>query len=280
MPRTIEYHRPASLDAALMLLQQPGVRTVPLAGGSWLAPHLQPGVPGSIDDSVDAVVDLAGLGLRYVERRSAADGDLLCLGAMATLAELAEHADCRQLAGGLLAEAVRREAPLNLRNAATIGGCIGRADPESEVLLALLALAAYVQIESDETRLLPLLDVLVDPAAAIGQGLISEVRLPWPAASVGGGLARVARTPADAAIVAAAAVSDGRDARLAIGGVTRRPLLLRLGSAAQVQQALAAALVGAELLADFRGSAEYRQAMAPVVARRALAQAAAQLAGM
>jgi CO/xanthine dehydrogenase FAD-binding subunit len=91
---------------------------------------------------------------------------------------------------------------------------------------------------------------------------------------VRGGLARVARTPTDQPIVAAAAVVDGDQRRLVVGGVAERPVLLRLAAADELAPALEAALADALLLSDWLGSAEYRREMALVLGRRALAAAA------
>lgn len=269
MPMSKDYHRPESLEEALRLLQRQNVATVPLAGGSSLVPQLRRDLPGNKAGAVDAVVDLAGLGLSFIERT----GDALRIGATTTLAALAASAECRSLAGGLLARAARREGPVNLRNTATLGGTLMQANAESELLLALVALAAHAVVNDGQERLLPVPDLLADPQAAVGRGLVSEVRIPWPAGKAKGGLARVARTPADHPIVAAAALWDGKSARVAIGGVAAQPLLLRLSGPDELEQAMAAVLDGIEPLADFRGSAEYRQAMAPVIARRALAEA-------
>lgn len=270
MSAEIQVAKPEVLSEALELLRQPGGRAVPMAGGTWLVPRLQRGAPGSLAGTIDTVVDLSALGLNTIQL-DLEEG--LELGATATLAAIAAHGGCRHLAGGILAEAAHRAAPTNVRNAATVGGTIVRAEPESELLLALLTLAALVVIDDGQPRPLPLSDLLPDPRAAIGRGLIVKVHVPPLAPSVRGGLARVGRTPADYPIMAAAAVIDGLNARVALGGVALSPLLLSLDSPAELDQSLAAALAEVDILADFRGSADYRRAMAPVLARRALARA-------
>jgi carbon-monoxide dehydrogenase medium subunit len=270
MSAEIQFTKPQVLSEALELLRQPGGRAVPMAGGTWLVPRLQRGVPGSLAGTVDTVVDLSALGLNTVQLDQE---EGLELGATATLAAVATHDGCRRLAGGILAEAARRAAPANIRNAATVGGTIVCAEPESELLLALLALAAQAVIDDGQPRPLPLSDLLPDPHATIGRGLIVKVHVPPLDPSVSGSLARVARTPADYPIVAAAAVTDGTTARIALGGVAPSPLLLRLGSPAELDAALATVLADVDIPADFRGSADYRRAMAPILAHRALAQA-------
>ena len=271
------YFRPDNLKTALALLQRPDMHAVPLAGGSWLVPHLRTDVDlsGSLAAEVDAVVDLADLGLNAVQLEGSPGSGWLHLGATTLLADLVDGEACQAIAGSLLAEAARREGPVNLRNTATVAGTVLAGESASELLLALLAVGAdaiVVSGDGDE-RAAPLADLLADRPALLGRGLITELRLPWPNAGVRGGLARVARTPADHPIVAAAAVVDGSRLCVALGGVTPLPIVVKLDTGDDLAQTIASAMSGLDLVSDFRGSAEYRQAMAPILARRAVEQA-------
>jgi CO/xanthine dehydrogenase FAD-binding subunit len=276
MPATLEYLRPKTLDEALALLRRPGLHTVPLAGGAWLVPRLRRDVdvPDPLAKPVDAVVDLAGLELSFVDLIGQPGDGWLRLGATTPLEQIAHSPACRQLAGGILAEAAQREAPVNQRNQATLAGTVLGAPSQSELLLALLALAAHAVVTTDQPRAVPLDELLADLPGQLGSGLVTEIKLPWPAETARGSLARVARTPADQPIVAAAALADRDSRRLALGGVTANALLLRLGTESELEPALAAALEDVPLLSDWQGSDEYRRAMALVLGRRALEQAA------
>ena len=240
-------------------------------------PHLRTDVdlPGSLADEVDAVVDLADLGLNTVRLEGSPGNGWLHLGATTLLADLVDGEACQAIAGGLLAEAARREGPVNLRNTATVAGSVLAGKSASELLLALLALDAQAIVidGGGSERTVPLAESSADPPAMLGRGLITELRLPWPNDSVRGGLSRVARTPADHPIVAAAAVVDGNSTRVAIGGVTPLPVLVHFNAGDDLAQTVASALSGLDLVSDFRGSAEYRQAMAPILAHRAVEQA-------
>jgi CO/xanthine dehydrogenase FAD-binding subunit len=101
-------------------------------------------------------------------------------------------------------------------------------------------------------------------------------------------LQRIARTPLDESIVSATAafhLHDGlcQKVRIAVSGVSTTPQRLPTveqaveGKAlsAEVIQSAAAAVAAAigDPPADYRGSAEYRRAMAGVMVRRALAEA-------
>lgn len=243
-----EYHRPASLDEALSLLSEPAVERVVLAGGTTLVGQLE-----TRARRVDGVVDLADLDLHYL----IPDQQQIRIGALVTLTDLSAHAETRELANGILVRAARGEGPVNLRNAATIGGIVASGAVDSELFAALLALQAVVEMAHPGGKHMVPLEELESI-----QGIISEVRIPRH--QVGAGLARVARTAADRPIVAAVAVVAGQTERVALCGVAPRPVL-----------------AGSPLdpAGDAKGSRRYRLAMAQVLTPRALTEARGAAAG-
>ncbi len=265
-----EYHRPKTLAGALDLLADRTARRLPLAGGTYLVGALET----RQRRDVDGVVDLAALNLSYLQQAGAS----LRVGAMTTLTDLVEYPLSAKLAGGILPRTARFEGPHNLRNAATVGGLIALAEPDSELFAALLALnAAVVAIDRDGVESCRQLDDFAHPTSgpAGRPALISEIRLPLDPAA--GGHARIARTPMDRCIVAAVVVSPvngrspqngpaapkGEDAtRTALCGVGPRP---RLAGGPLAPQG------------DYKGSAAYRSTMAEVVVRRAQTDAATVL---
>jgi carbon-monoxide dehydrogenase medium subunit len=114
--------------------------------------------------------------------------------------------------------------------------------------------------------------------------LITELVIPRWGDSTGAALEIVSRTPADAPIVAVAAMlafagDRVAHARLALAGVAGTVVRLPEIEAMLADQALTPDLIASaaarvpELLhpaGDFRGSAEYRRAMAGVLTQRAL----------
>ncbi len=188
---------------------------------------------------MSVVIDLGRLGLAGFH----ATGTHLVIGATTSLTDVIENEVVGELADGLLALAARNEGPVNYRNAATVGGIVAGAATDSEFYAALLALGATVSTTAAEHP---------QPLAAIGavRGIITAVHVPLDVAR--GGLARVARTPADRPIVAAVAVVGADATRVAYCGISERPIL-----------------EGTDALpfSDFRGSAEYRAALAPISAR-------------
>ncbi len=282
-----EYHRPAAegdgreLERALALLARPDIRTVPLAGGDTLL--------GSADSAVEAVVDLQGLGLDLITEEPGGRWRIGAMVTRATLGERATHFASASHVGQIIAEGARRWGGSVQRNRATVGGALAAAAADDPLVVALLACDAHVTLYGlAGSRLVPIADFLphrADPLAA--PALITEVILPRAEHPTGASLATVARTPADAPIVAAAAVLafDGDrcvHARLAFGGVAETPIRLPEVEALLTGHALTSDLLSqavaraAELIhpaGDFRGSAEYRKAMAGVLAERALRQA-------
>ncbi len=162
---------------------------------------------------------------------------------------------------------------------------------------ALLAMGATVTVEGGEEPAEVALETLLQRKTK-GKVSALHVRTGLPSASGGpGGVrwgeARVARTPADEPIVAAVAVVevDGdtvRQARVALTGVWPEPVRLAqapsqlIGSPLDEERIRAVAEAVEEEAAptgDFRGSEEYRQAMAGVLTRRALEQCLRQMGG-
>src|SRR4030042_1025402 len=124
------YHRPQNLDEAPKLISRSSPETVPLGGGTILSQHR--------GDSIE-VVDLQALGLNRIAKR----GKDLDVGAAVTLQALVESPECPED----MALALKLEAPLNLRNPATVAGtlvvCAGRSSLMTAVRLPLARSIAF-----------------------------------------------------------------------------------------------------------------------------------------
>jgi probable selenate reductase FAD-binding subunit len=229
------YWRPSTITQTFELLARP--RAVVLAGGTRLN-------DGSTAEQVE-VVDLQALHLDGIEPEP---GDRLRIGAMVRLQELVDS----DQVPAVVREAARREAPSTLRAQGTIGGCVASGQADSELLAALLVHEAAVQVElSIGSEAIPLETVLAE--LPLGAGLVVTavtIRTDGAAAT-----AHTARTPADRAIVAAFARATDGGQRIALTGVAPTPVLVQPGDEL-------------DPVGDFRGSSDYRRALADVLMAR------------
>lgn len=226
MPRIIGYHRPSTIEEALAELAAPGARKVVLAGGTSLN--------AGLDREPIEVIDLQALGIDAIT----IDAGRMTVGAMVTLQDLADHPETP----AVIADLARREAPSTLRAAATIGGLVATADPESELLAGLLVHETTVRIADGTDHILPAV------LAAGPDGVITAVEFDLGGTAT---VARTARTPGDRAIVAAVA----RNGMVALTGVAATPVLVD-------------DVADLDPPADFRGSGEYRRHLAAVLVAR------------
>jgi len=245
------YHRPQTLDEALALIVQPN--TFPLGGGTLLS---QPTV-----DSVQ-VVDLQSLGLDSLAQK----GNDLEIGATCTLQSLLESEDCPEA----LKVAIKLEAPINIRNSATVAGTLVSSDGRSPFATSLLAMDAKVTVVSGQPALSK---VEGSSVVSIGEflllrpsGLITLITIPL---NIKFAFEFVSKTPADKPIVAAALSqwNSGRT-RLTLGGYGKSPMLAMDGTEAEGLDA--AARNAYHEANDEWASAEYRMDVASTLAKRCL----------
>jgi CO/xanthine dehydrogenase FAD-binding subunit len=248
------YHRPQTLEEALALLAQPN--TLPLGGGTLLSKP----TPDPV-----SVVDLQRLGLNYIRPK----GNTLEIGATVTLQQLLESEHCPEA----LKTAIKLEAPLNLRNSATVAGTLVAADGRSTFACALLALDARAEIiVNGKSQIVNLGEFL--PLRP--RGLITQIVIPL---NIKFAFEYVARTPSDKPIVCAALTqwNSGRT-RLALGGWGKSPSLAMdgdlppspAGRGTEGEGLTAAARNACHEAADDMASAEYRMDAAATLAKRCL----------
>jgi putative selenate reductase FAD-binding subunit len=242
-----EYHRPQTLEEALKLIAKPD--TLPLGGGTLLSrPRLAP----------VAVVDLQALGLNTLQTK----GNTLEIGATVTLQQLLEHENIPEA----LKTALKLEAPLNLRNAATAAGTLVAADGRSTFATCLLALDAKVTVISDQSSVVSIGDFLPLRSENLAGKLITGIEIPLNAKLA---FETVARTPADKPIVCAALAQwpSGRT-RLSLGGYSKAPLLALDGTESEGFET--AARNTFHEANDEWASAEYRMDIAATLANRCM----------
>lgn len=260
-----EYHRPRTLEQALLFLHRPA--SIPLAGGALTLDSLE--VP------YESVVDIQSIPeLNRVEAQS----EHVVLGGAAPLAAVyaLPHLPivCQQ--------ALNRAVTLQQRNAISVSESILHPAALPEWNAALLALGAAVSVAllHGEVLMLSLDEFWADPP----RGIIQHVLLPRLTTREALASAQVARTPADQPIVNATVYvlwgADGRvaDAHAAVTGaspevVRRVGLTTLLGhelTEATIQGVLPFTPAQLHPPSDYRGSAEYRAEMTVLCIKRAL----------
>jgi carbon-monoxide dehydrogenase medium subunit len=277
---SVAYARPDTVAEALEALASSD-GAAPLAGGQSLVNVLKHRVA-----SVELLVDISRLEeLRQITR--AGDGSLE-IGACVTYDELDHSGEIRSSVP-LLAEVASHIEDQQIRDRGTIGGNCCLSDPTNNLPPLLVALDATMVIESPSGRReVPAADFFLGYfATAVGEGeLLRSITVPALSDDVGTGYSTVAVGADSKAIARAAALVRGNgtieDARVVLACVSPAPMrhagmeeALR-GAQASIDAVRAASeRIGADLepLGDAHGSAEYRRAMARVVARRAVCQA-------
>ncbi len=302
----LEYHWAEHIDDALILLSRNDMKTVPLAGGTYLLAQK--------DDSIQAVVDLRDLELAYISEEARG----ICIGAMTTLQQMVDSPLLKNIASGLLSRAALASSFSRLvRNSATLGGTLGAGiASQADLLTALAVLDAEVVLRSgSQTQVNLSGGTFEHPGLALSgvtykgkqerrvpynsangarrpNELILEVIIPRPAPSCAASFMRIGRTPTDVAllnVVALVEVANGlyQRVRLALGGVNMPPVRLlaveqRLEGQAVVNPDELVHLIAPILQAgmaefsppsDFRASSGYRRISGLNLAFRALEEA-------
>ncbi|TAM60015.1 xanthine dehydrogenase family protein subunit M [bacterium] len=281
IPASFDYVAASSVEQAIALLEQHGDDAKLLAGGHSLLPMMKlrlarPGV----------LVDLGRLpGLRGVTR--AARG--LEIGALTTHAEVAASAEVAAFAP-VLAEAAAAVGDVQVRHRGTLGGSAAHADAASDEPAALLALEAQFEIAaSTGTRTVAASEFFVDmfTTALEPSEVLTTVIVPRPAlASAYVKLPHPASHYPVVGVACVLEVSGGKieGARLAVTGVGSVPFRathvealltgLSVRDHAKMESVCAQTARGVEARSDTYAGAEYRAAMADVIAARAVIAAA------
>jgi len=282
-PTSFDYHKPRSLaDAAALLAKDPEAKL--LAGGHSLLPAMKMRLA-----TPTALVDLAGL--KELAGIQAAGGAIQ-VGALTTHATVAAS-DVVRSSCPLLAEAASQIGDAQVRNRGTIGGSVAHADPAADYPTALTALGATVVTGGASSRRLPIEGFFTGLFATVlapGE-IVTAVHVPTYGKGTGGTYVKHRHPASSYAVVGVAAlvtVDGGKCTKvsLVVGGVSVNPVRASAAEAALTGQAPAEAAFAAAAakvadavakpISDLYASGEYRVHLASVLARRALATAAAR----
>ncbi|MGH3329624.1 MAG: FAD binding domain-containing protein [Streptomycetales bacterium] len=282
IPAPFGYTRAGSVDEAVSALAEHGDEAKVLAGGQSLLPllRLRLAYPEMLVD-VGRIPELRGV---------REEGDSLVLGAMTSHHDIIDNPLVRQHCG-LLAEATATVADPAVRHRGTLGGALAHADPAGDLPAVVRALDAELVAQGPGgRRSIPAAEFFVDylQSALGADEVLIEVRL--PKLGEGWGFCyekfhRVAQAWAIVGVAAAVRRENGSIAEARVGLTNMGPVPVRatgvegaLRGAAAGQEALSSAAEraaeGTSPSADLNADAEYRQHLARVLTRRALAAAA------
>ncbi|MCZ2815648.1 FAD binding domain-containing protein [Modestobacter sp. VKM Ac-2984] len=281
IPAPFAYTRPSTIEEALQAIADGGEDVKVLAGGQSLIPvmRLRLAAPETLVD-LTRVAELRGV---------REDGDMLVIGAMTTHADVLTDPLLAQY-GQLIVQATETVADRQVRRRGTFGGALAHADPAGDLPAVALALdAEFVLAGPGGRRTVPATDFFVDYlTTALDEGeLLVEIRV--PKLGEGWGVRyekfnRVAQAWSIVAVAAAVRREDGRIAEARIGLTNMGPTPLRASateaalvgvdvSMETVTAAAAQAAEGTSPSNDLNAQADYRQHLAQVLTRRAVAAA-------
>jgi carbon-monoxide dehydrogenase medium subunit len=278
IPAAFDYVAPESLEDAIAALVDGGEDAKLLAGGHSLIPLMKLRVAAP-----SLLVDLRRLpGLRGVERQ---DGHWR-IGALTTHGVL-EHA--REL--GVVSDVAATIADPQVRHRGTIGGSLAHGDSAADLPAAMLVCGAEVTVQGRSgQRTVAAADLFEDylTTALAEDEVLTEVRVPV-LDGFGHAYRKFTRRSEDwamAGVCVVVRVSDGVvvDVRVGLtnlGSVPLRATVVEqalMGRPATVESFAAAAEYAADGIsppADLNASTEYKQHLARVLTKRALADAAA-----
>jgi carbon-monoxide dehydrogenase medium subunit len=249
--------RPATVAEAVDDLAAGGVA---YCGGTELVAVLRLGLiqPELLVD-LKRVEGLAGI--------AASDGELV-LGARVTHDEAEQSALVREHAA-VLAMATAQLGNARVRATGTLAGNICFAEPRSDVVTALLALEATIELRSATGSRSVAMDDFVEGAFTTVREedeLLEAIRIP----KLRGRSSYVRFQPGEYPAVAVATVDRTDGCRIVVGAVGERPELFSYPSSAEVDAEQIAESV--DVTEDLNGREDYKRHLTAVFVRRALAE--------
>ena len=273
-----DYQRPTTVEEAVKALGRAKDAKV-LAGGHSLLPLMKLGLaqPGTLIDigRIAALRDIA-----------IGDGEVR-IGALATHEQVATDQQIRDRLGAL-ADAAASVGDVQVRARATIGGSLAHADPAADEPAAILAFDATLKaIGPKGQRTIEAADFFKGTfeTALAADELLTEIRIALPPAHTGSAYQFFPHPASRFAVVGVAAVitrganANIAKAAIAVTGASPTPFRATAaetalhgtnGDAAAIAKAADVAAQGIDALDDLSASAEYREHLVTVYAKRAI----------
>lgn len=268
-----EYTRPNSVAEAAQTLAS-NAEAMLIAGGHTLIPTMKQRL-----NRPALLVDISGIAeLKGIRR----DGNVLVIGAGTTHGDIAHSADVKATIPAL-AHLAHGVGDPQVRHRGTIGGSVANNDPASDYPAGVLGLGATVVTNKRQIAADDFFKGLFTTALEQGE-IITAFRFPVPEKA---GYAKFDQQASRFCLVsvfvarASGGMFSGGDVRVAVSGagesgVFRVPEIERALKSNFALDALRGVTVPAGgLMSDMHGSAEYRAALIPVIAERAVSAATA-----
>ncbi len=278
-----EYIKPKNLNDLLNNKKETEGRGDIIAGGTNLIPQIKEKIK-----SPDFLIDVCDL--QELSQINEENG-MISIGAGTTIADIASS-EIIKSKSPILASAARQLGNPLVRNRATIGGNIADASPAADTAPPLLALEAFLFLESEggEQREVPLDQFFTGPNQTVMKAneVVTRICFKEPEHLLNGAYIKLGLRNAMAISVVSVAlmldVEEGicRKARIALGSVAPRPV-----RAYGVEKSLEGKELNRDVIeasanevtkdispiSDIRASAEYRQHTSSVLLKRAILEA-------
>lgn len=286
-----EYVAPATIEEAVGLMSEKGVRARALAGGTDILIQLR-----ALQHVVDRLVDVKNIA--EMQELTCSDKDGLKVGAAVACHRIYEHPDVQRLYPGLI-DCSSLIGGIQIQGRASIGGNLCNSTPSGDSIPAQIALSGTCEIVGPNgRRSVPVEDFCTGPRRNVleeGELLVS-VHFPAPQANSGTHFLRfIPRNEMDIAVAnsAATVVLDESkqkivSARIALGSVA--PVVVMAteamsfleGKDATEETCAAAgekAKGAATPISDMRGTIKQRTHLVGVLTKRALIKAISRARG-
>jgi len=270
----MKYYRPETVKKTLKLLGSETEVCTPL--------YFPPRAKHLSQWQGDALIDLSNLGLDTIKEKSKE----IAVGSMVSFETLVKSEIIRNQWDGVLSDAAHLSATGAMRNLSTVGGILLNPNFPAEVILVFLALDAMVVLldENGKEVRIPIEAFLDNGKPTLERGmLIKEVILPIRK-NIHCALERVSRSKSDGSIVSVVVKGEltqktAHNVRIAVFGANPTPKRYHSAESYLSDKPFTYKLAESieeiiqdetEAVGDYRGSAEYREAMAGVLTKRAL----------
>jgi carbon-monoxide dehydrogenase medium subunit len=259
--QTFAYQRAKSVADAVKAAGAPEAKII--AGGQSLLPSMKLGLaaPAALVDLGD-IAELRGIAVK---------GGTVTIGAMTTHAEVGASAEV-QRAIPALAQLAGAIGDRQVRNRGTIGGSLANADPAADYPAAVLALGATIKTDRRTIKADDFFTGLYETALKEGE-VITAVSFPVPERA---GWQKFKQPASRFSLVGVFASKGPAGVRVAVTGAG--PNVFRVKALEDKLAATWSALScegvkvdASGLNTDLHGSADYRAALIPVLASRAVA---------